>query len=83
MADPNSSDPPVSPVYISSAIENATPSVIEMIYNIALANIVPAASAFSCSGQFCCQKRTILFLVFRNQSVADPLLTGPVISGNV
>ena len=38
---------PVIPVYVSSAIENATPSVLEMTYNMTLANIVPAASAFS------------------------------------
>ena len=37
----------VIPVYQSSAIENATPAVVEMIYNLALANIVPGASAFS------------------------------------
>ena len=28
-------------------IENATPSRLEMTYNLTLANIVPAASAFS------------------------------------
>lgn len=38
---------PFSPVYVSSVIENATPSRIEMTYNLTLANIVPAASAFS------------------------------------
>jgi uncharacterized repeat protein (TIGR02059 family) len=35
------------PVYVSSAIANATPSVLEMTYNLTLANIVPSASAFS------------------------------------
>ena len=39
------SSPP--PVYRSSVIENATPSLLEMTYNISLANIVPAASAFT------------------------------------
>ncbi len=43
----NRVNPPASPVYVSSAIENATPSVLEMTYSLALANIVPAASAFS------------------------------------
>jgi uncharacterized repeat protein (TIGR02059 family) len=38
---------PIGPVYASSAIENATPGVIEMIYNLSLANIVPATSAFA------------------------------------
>jgi len=37
---------PVIPIYQSSYIENATPSVVEMIYNLSLANIVPETSAF-------------------------------------
>ena len=36
----------VSPVYVSSVIANSTPSVLEMTYNMNLANIVPAASSF-------------------------------------
>jgi uncharacterized repeat protein (TIGR02059 family) len=47
MIDPNPSVPPAIPVYVSSVIENATPSVIQMTYNLSLANIVPAVSAFS------------------------------------
>src|SRR5659263_53544 len=35
------------PVYVSSVIENATPSRLEMTYNLPLANIIPGASAFS------------------------------------
>jgi|WetSurMetagenome_2_1015567.scaffolds.fasta_scaffold02335_2 uncharacterized repeat protein (TIGR02059 family) len=35
------------PVYLSSAIENATPSLIEITYDKSLANIIPAASSFS------------------------------------
>src|SRR5665811_951768 len=37
----------VNPVYVSSVIENATSSRLEMIYNLTLANIAPAASAFT------------------------------------
>ena len=37
----------VVPVYISSVVENATPAIIEMSYDLSLANIVPAASAFN------------------------------------
>ena len=37
----------VIPVYVSSVIENATPAILEMTYNLTLANIVPAASAFT------------------------------------
>ena len=35
------------PVYVSSAIASATPSLLEITYNMSLANIIPAASAFS------------------------------------
>ncbi len=49
MPDPNPSAPPApppGPAYISSSIENASPAVIIINYNLALANIVIAASAF-------------------------------------
>jgi len=35
------------PVYVSSVITEATPARLEMIYNLTLANVVPASSAFS------------------------------------
>jgi uncharacterized repeat protein (TIGR02059 family) len=38
---------PAIPVYVSSVIQNATPTLLEMTYNITLANIVPAPSAFT------------------------------------
>jgi hypothetical protein len=38
---------PTPPVYQSSVIENISPSLLEMTYNLNLANIVPAQSAFS------------------------------------
>ena len=41
------SPPPAIPAYVSSAVENASPSVLEMTYNLALANKVPATSSFS------------------------------------
>ena len=37
----------VNPVYVSSSIENATPSILEMTYNLSLTGIVPATSAFT------------------------------------
>ena len=37
----------VIPAYVSSVIENATPSRLEMTYNLTLAGIVPATSAFA------------------------------------
>ena len=36
-----------SPLYMGSVIENATPSILEMTYNLNLANIIPDASAFN------------------------------------
>jgi len=47
MVDPNPSTPPASPVYSGSAVENSTPAVLEMTFNLELANIVPTALAFS------------------------------------
>jgi uncharacterized repeat protein (TIGR02059 family) len=38
---------PAVPAYQSSAVANATPSVLEMTYNMTLANIAPASSAFN------------------------------------
>ena len=35
------------PVYVSSVIDNISPSALVMTYNMSLANIAPAASAFS------------------------------------
>ncbi len=35
------------PVYVSSSVENATPTILNIIYSLNLANFVPAASAFT------------------------------------
>jgi uncharacterized repeat protein (TIGR02059 family) len=37
---------PEIPIYQNSAVANASPTLVEMTYNLTLANIVPAASAF-------------------------------------
>lgn len=37
----------IPPTYVSSVVENATPSKVEMTYDLSLANIIPSASAFS------------------------------------
>jgi uncharacterized repeat protein (TIGR02059 family) len=47
MLDPNPSTLPVNPVYVNSTIENATPTIVGMTYDLTLANIIPSASAFS------------------------------------
>jgi uncharacterized repeat protein (TIGR02059 family) len=37
----------VLPQYVSSVIQNASPGILEMTYNLNLSNIIPAASSFS------------------------------------
>ncbi len=37
----------IIPEYVSSVIENATPSRLDISYNLSLANIIPATSAFA------------------------------------
>lgn len=37
---------PVAPVFVSAVVENTTPTIIDLSYNLSLANIVPAVTAF-------------------------------------
>jgi uncharacterized repeat protein (TIGR02059 family) len=37
----------INPVYVSSTIENASPALLELTYNLSLASIVPAVTSFS------------------------------------
>jgi len=46
LVDPNP-DLPILPIFVNAKVENAAPSLIEMTYNLSLANIAPATSAFS------------------------------------
>ncbi|HPR13112.1 MAG TPA: Ig-like domain-containing protein, partial [Bacteroidales bacterium] len=43
----NNISAPTAPVYSGATVENATPSRVDLTYNLTLANIVPAASAFT------------------------------------
>ena len=44
----SSAQSPVAPVYQSSVVQNATPSILEMTYNITMnSTIIPAVSSFS------------------------------------
>jgi uncharacterized repeat protein (TIGR02059 family) len=70
----------VSPAYVSSAIENATPSLLEMTYNLSLTNIVPAASSFSVLVNS--TARTISSVVVSGTKV-QLTLSSPVIYGDV
>jgi uncharacterized repeat protein (TIGR02059 family) len=45
----SSATPTAAPLYLSSVVENTTPSVLQINFNLALASIVPVASAFSVS----------------------------------
>ena len=71
-----------SPVFVSSVIENTTPSRLQMIYDIPLANIVPSLSAFSVSVNSAI--RNIISVNITGNSViltlASPVVYGDVIT---
>jgi uncharacterized repeat protein (TIGR02059 family) len=71
---------PASPVYVSSAIQNAIPSLLEMTYNLSLANVVPAASAFSVVVNS--TKRTVSSVAISGTKV-QLTLSMPVVYGDV
>jgi uncharacterized repeat protein (TIGR02059 family) len=70
----------VNPVYVSSAVENATPSLLEITYNLTLANIVPATSAFSVSVNS--TARSVNTVAISGTKV-QLTLASPVLYGNV
>jgi uncharacterized repeat protein (TIGR02059 family) len=71
---------PAVPVYFSSAIENATPSRLEMTYSLSLANIVPAVSAFTVSVNS--TARTVSSVAISGTKVLLTLAS-PVVYGDV
>lgn len=71
---------PSVPVYVSSAIENATPSKLEMIYSLSLANFVPAVSAFIVMVNS--TTRTVSSVAISGSKVILSLAS-PVAAGNV
>jgi uncharacterized repeat protein (TIGR02059 family) len=71
---------PESPVYVSSAVENSTPSVLAMTYNLTLANIVPAASSFTVNVNSAA--RTVSSVAISGTKVLLTLAT-PVVYGDV
>ena len=70
---------PLIPGYVSSVIENATPSHLEMNYNMSLVNIVPAASAFKVLINS--SSRTVSSVAVSGTKVVLTLST-PVVYGN-
>ena len=69
----------IIPVYLSSAIENATPSLIEITYSQTLANIIPAASSFTVMVNSVA--RSVSTVAISGNKVRLTL-TSPVIYGN-
>ncbi|MGA2406116.1 MAG: Ig-like domain-containing protein, partial [Bacteroidales bacterium] len=70
----------VNPVYVSSSVENATPSILGITYNMTLSSIVPAASAFSVLVNSVV--RTIKTVVISGTKV-QLTLASPIIYGDV
>jgi uncharacterized repeat protein (TIGR02059 family) len=79
MVDPNP-DQLVIPVYTGSVINNATPSLLEINYNVSLTNIVPAASAFSVLVNSVVRTVTIVTI---SGTKVQLTLSSPIISGDV
>ena len=65
---------------LSSAIANATPSILEMTYNSTLANIVPASSAFTVMVNSLA--RTVNSVSISGTRVSLTLAS-PIVNGNV
>jgi uncharacterized repeat protein (TIGR02059 family) len=79
MVDPNPAQP-IIPVCTGSVVENATPSLLEITYNVSLANIVPAASAFTV--QVNSVVRTVNSIAISGTKV-QLTLASPVVYGDV
>jgi len=71
---------PINPVYVSSGIANATPSILEMTYNPTLANIVPAATSFTVLVNSVA--RTVNSVAISGTKVSLTL-SSPVVYGNI
>jgi uncharacterized repeat protein (TIGR02059 family) len=79
MVDPNPVVPPASPTFASSAIENATPNILTMNYNLSLASIAPSPSAFAVTVNSL--SRNITKVVVSGTTV-QLTLSSPVVNGD-
>jgi chitinase len=70
----------INPVYASAAVANAKPSLLEMTYNLTLANIVPAVSSFSVLVNSAA--RTVSTVVISGTKV-QLTLSSPIVYGDV
>jgi uncharacterized repeat protein (TIGR02059 family) len=68
------------PVYVSSSIENATPALLEMLYSLNLANILPDVSAFAVTVGG--TARTVTTVAITDNKV-QLTLSNPVVKGDV
>ena len=71
---------PIAPVFSSASIENATPARVDITYNLTLANIVPAASAFAVRVN--AVSRTVASVAISGTRV-QLTLASPVVYGDV
>ena len=71
---------PVIPVYVSSAIQNATPNILDMTYSLSLTSIVPAASSF---GVLVNSVARTVSAVAINMTKVSLTLASPVVDGDV
>ena len=79
MVDPIPAQP-VIPVYTGSVIGNTTPSLLEMTYNVSLANIVPAASVFTVKVNSVIRSITSVAI---SGTKVQLILASPVVNGNL
>jgi uncharacterized repeat protein (TIGR02059 family) len=70
---------PANPIYVSSSIENSAPALLEMTYNLSLANIVPPISAFAVTVNSAA--RTVSSIAVSGTSVTLKL-NSPVVYGD-
>src|ERR1035437_221983 len=70
---------PPPAVYQGSVVKSATPTLLEITYDLSLANIVPAASAFSVNVNFAV--RTVKAVVVSGNKV-QLTLANPIVYGN-
>ena len=70
------------PIYVSSSVANATPSTLEMTYNMILANIIPAALAFSVSVNSVVRNvnKVTISGTKVNLTLATPIISGDVVT---
>ena len=69
-----------TPVYVSSVVENATPSILEMTYSIIMANIIPATSSFIVTVNF--STRSVNSVAISGTKVLLTL-SNPVANGDI